>query len=160
MTAEQQERADLLGSISRVDDHTQFSRVIVRATLIEKILEILLDSRMTAISKKLREEIFEGKNAPLGTLSAKIDISCALGLITPEQRTTLNNIRKVRNAFAHADTFIYFGHETFESHKYVKGNPAGKSEQEFIRLMDDFVKEITPSLQTLQLVRAIKSRRK
>ena len=160
MTAEQQGRAEFLGSIFRVDDHTQFSRVIVRTTFIEKILEMLLEGRMSDISKKLREDIFEGKNAPLGTLSAKIDISCALGLITPAQRSALNNIRKVRNAFAHAETMIHFGHEDFQSHKYVKGNPAGKSEDDFIITVNDFVKEITPSLETSALVRALRSHAK
>lgn len=156
MTTEEQDRPSFFASLLNVKDHTQFSRVIVRTTLVEKILEMLLEGRMGSnLSNKLREDIFQGKNAPLATLSAKIDLSCAFGLITSEQRTTLNNIRKVRNTFAHADEQIYFGHEAFSSHKNVRGNPLGKSEEAFIAAFNEFIEQIKPQLATATLANAI-----
>lgn len=160
MAQEQQDRPSFLASLLNAGDHTQFSRVIVRTTLVEKILEMLLEGRMAEnLSNKLREDIFEGKNAPLGTLSAKIDLACAFGLITTEQRTTLNNIRKVPNTFAHAGVIIHFSHEEFKSHKSIRGNPLGVSEEAFTAAVRDFVQEVTPQLENITLVKAIRAHR-
>ncbi len=40
-------------------------------------------------------------NAPLGTLSARIEACFALGLITEHEHHDLNQLRKIRNDFAH-----------------------------------------------------------
>jgi mannitol operon repressor len=46
--------------------------------------------------------LLDGANAPLGTFSARIDASHALGLITDHEEHELHLIRKVRNEFAHS----------------------------------------------------------
>ncbi len=53
------------------------------------------------------EELFKG-SAPLSTLSARIDMAFALGIITEEIRKNLNYIRKIRNIFAHHPTITSF----------------------------------------------------
>ncbi len=45
--------------------------------------------------------LLDGFNAPLGTFSSRIKAAVALGLITPEQFSDLENLRKIRNKFSH-----------------------------------------------------------
>ena len=47
------------------------------------------------------KSLFEG-NGPFSTLSSKIDVAYALGLLSSEERRELHLLRKIRNEFAHA----------------------------------------------------------
>jgi DNA-binding MltR family transcriptional regulator len=53
------------------------------------------------IPSEAAKQLLEGFNAPLGTFSARIKASLALGLITKEQYADLEHLRKIRNEFAH-----------------------------------------------------------
>ena len=46
-------------------------------------------------------ELLEGGNAPLGTFSARINACYFLGLISDDEHHDLNQMRRIRNAFAH-----------------------------------------------------------
>lgn len=46
-------------------------------------------------------QLLDGFNAPLGTLSARIKAAHALGLLTDDQFSDLENLRKIRNEFSH-----------------------------------------------------------
>src|SRR5262249_26991661 len=48
-----------------------------------------------------REALFDRMNAPLSSLSAKIEIAYAAGAISEEARVGLHFVRSVRNKFAH-----------------------------------------------------------
>lgn len=50
---------------------------------------------------KNAEDLVEGFNAPLGTLSARIKGAYAVGLLSVQQFEDLERIRKIRNEFAH-----------------------------------------------------------
>lgn len=50
---------------------------------------------------KTSEQLVEGFNAPLGTFSARIKICHSLGLITEKQYKDLEQIRNIRNCYAH-----------------------------------------------------------
>ncbi len=47
------------------------------------------------------DSLLTGFNAPLGTLSARLKMAFALGLINQNQYDDLDRLRKIRNAFAH-----------------------------------------------------------
>lgn len=47
------------------------------------------------------QQLLTGFNAPLGTFSARIKATYALGLITKDQFTDLEHLRKIRNSFSH-----------------------------------------------------------
>lgn len=133
---------NLLASILKRGDDAQFGRVLIRASFLEKMLTHLLDGYMVYLSGNLRQDLFDGKNAPLSTLSAKIDLCCALGLISVEQRTVLHHARKIRNVFAHADSHIHFDDDSFQQDRSLKGNPLKVSEEAFMSKTLELAEEI------------------
>ena len=50
---------------------------------------------------EVAEPLVMGVNAALATFSSRIDIAYALGIIDPDARGDLDNIRRIRNKFAH-----------------------------------------------------------
>jgi hypothetical protein len=74
---------------------------IVCASILDNHLEELLKCRLTPNSSS-KDTLFDDSNAPLGTFSVRIDLSCRLGLISPRLARDLHLIRKVRNDFAHS----------------------------------------------------------
>ncbi|MGN6260294.1 MAG: MltR family transcriptional regulator [Ralstonia sp.] len=61
-------------------------------------------------------QLLEGFNAPLGTFSSRIKAAHALGLITKEQFSDLEHLRKIRNEFAHSWQPIDFSHPKIAGH--------------------------------------------
>lgn len=84
---------------------------LVGASLIERSLTILLLSKMKPLSKSEVEDLFYSRTALLQTFAAKSDLGHVLGAITPAEKSILDNIRRIRNAFAHALAAITFDHE-------------------------------------------------
>lgn len=84
--------------------------VLVRTSVLDANLEILIQLRMPNLSNRLREKLFEGYG-PVATFSAKIDIAYAFGIIDQDTRQTLNALREIRNAFAHNTAGVHFGHQ-------------------------------------------------
>jgi len=74
--------------------------VILAATLLDAALETLLKACLSP-SISGTDSLFDGSNAPLGTFSARIDLSYRLGLISPQLTRDLHLIRRIRNDFAH-----------------------------------------------------------
>lgn len=84
--------------------------MLVRTSVLDANLEILIQLRMPNLSNRLREKLFEGYG-PVATFSAKIDIAYAFDIIDQDTRQTLNALRVIRNAFAHNKAGVHFGHE-------------------------------------------------
>jgi mannitol operon repressor len=78
---------------------TDRGAALVGAALIDSRLERLLSSHL--IESKAATELLGAGDAPLGSLSSRIKISFALGLITELEYQEADLIRKVRNEFAH-----------------------------------------------------------
>lgn len=57
------------------------------------------------------KQLFDGLGAPLTSFYSKIVIAQALGIIRSGQKTDLDTIRNVRNAFAHSPLYISFRDE-------------------------------------------------
>jgi len=74
--------------------------VLSLAAFAEDALGSLLKAFM--LPSDATASLLEGFNAPLGTLSARIKACYSLGLITKDQFSDLECLRKVRNDFAHA----------------------------------------------------------
>ncbi|QRM45353.1 hypothetical protein [Rhizobium sp. BG4] len=138
-------------------DYSHAAKVLMVATLLERVLEQILQAQMPNLSGKLKEKIFSGYG-PFSTFSAKIDVSQALGLITAEEAKDLNDIRGVRNFFAHSDELLHFGHEAFDSPK-IKNNPLKRSEAMFFAAAANLVATIKPRLETAALIGAIAARK-
>jgi len=79
---------------------------ILIGTYVENSLQSALE-RWLHISDKKRRALF-GSNAPIGTFSNKIRIAYAAGIIGNEMYDTLDKIRLIRNAFAHARISVSF----------------------------------------------------
>ena len=77
---------------------------------LENLLRLAFRRDPAAIRHAI-DPLFSGY-APLSTMSARIDLSFALGLITPELRRRLGIVRRLRNTFAHASGPIAFDDPT------------------------------------------------
>ena len=64
------------------------------------LAEILADN-LKDLDKDQSKAIFEEESGALASLSRKINMAHALGLISKELRVVLHALRKVRNSFAH-----------------------------------------------------------
>jgi hypothetical protein len=73
---------------------------IIGGSFVEYYLERLLIARMRSLSKKRREDLFDGFG-PLAGFSSKIEIAFALNLIGELARSDLQTIKSVRDKFAH-----------------------------------------------------------
>ncbi len=79
------------------------------ASFIDSKLEDLLRA-MFVNTPKLADGFF-GKSGPLGTFSARIDMSYLLGFIGPKIHRDLHLIRKIRNIFGHDYNLLSFNND-------------------------------------------------
>lgn len=79
---------------------TDRGAALVGAALIDQKLADTLHSFF--VVGKTAGELLDGGTAPLGTFSARIKVTYALGLIDSFELTECDLIRKVRNEFAHS----------------------------------------------------------
>jgi DNA-binding MltR family transcriptional regulator len=99
-----------LGEVFRLlaYDMDDRSAAIIKAADVEMALEGALAHRMVIDNEVDLKEVFVGESAPLGSLSAKIKVGYAFGLLRDNTRAELNRIRAIRNVFAHARRPIQF----------------------------------------------------
>ena len=94
MSFDQEQVRGIMTSVSHEPDR---SSAILALAAIDVALEELLKAFLI---ENTPESIFKG-NSPLATLSARIDMSFSMGLISPNEKRDLHLMRKVRNKFAH-----------------------------------------------------------
>lgn len=85
--------------LSYFQSETDRGAALVGAAMIDSKLERILDTCL--LNNKAKKDLLCGSNAPIGTLSAKINLCSALGFITTKEYEEINLIRKIRNEFAH-----------------------------------------------------------
>ena len=78
---------------------------ILGGAYLDDQLRDLLEAHFVHDEKRI-PGLLNGPNAPLGTMSARIDLAYALGLLSLKECQDLGLIRKIRNTFAHG----VFGH--------------------------------------------------
>lgn len=155
MTKETSEPVSELAKLFTLTDQTQYSRVIVQTTIIERMLERLLKSKMTNGNSDLKSKMFSGYG-PLASLSAKVDICYAFGILDKPTWVKLHHMRAVRNAFAHSDDIIDFSHSSFRSKEKIKDNPLAVNENAFFVGAAEIFQHLSPQLETAFLVDAIR----
>jgi mannitol operon repressor len=72
---------------------------LVLSSFLEEVIKRLLLAIMVASTPE--KDFTEGPSAPISTFSSRIKMAHALGLVTDDERSDLNIIRELRNAFAH-----------------------------------------------------------
>ena len=80
---------------------------LVAAAYLENELTELLSCFFVKQGKSATDALFDF-NGPVGTFSAKIKLSYALGLLPNEINNALNIVRKIRNEFAHLQEPLNF----------------------------------------------------
>lgn len=87
------------------------SVALMAAAFVEHALLELIKTKLIILNEEEGNALFFDKGATLGTFADRIDIACAMGLISKDQQFHLNIIRRIRNVFAHAIKDIHFDHQ-------------------------------------------------
>jgi mannitol operon repressor len=103
-------KEDLDAILAEMRNPSDRACALILSSLLDSALVALLSTRMTEITETERRTLFYGESAFLGSLSAKIRLSYALGLISSAQYDDLKVIKDVRNVFAHSTKQIEFSH--------------------------------------------------
>jgi mannitol operon repressor len=111
MRAEDQQ--DFSRFISELQQETDRGLALVGAALLDDKLANTL--RSFFCEGKSAEALLKEGDAPLGTLSSRIELCFALGLIDEFEYQEINLIRKVRNEFAHSKHGTTFQTEKIRS---------------------------------------------
>jgi hypothetical protein len=87
-----------------------YAAAMIAAALMDTMLRYLITAHLIPMGSDREEKIFGDQFGVLKSLSAKIEMSYAMGLIGPETRGVLEIVRKIRNFFAH-----YTSHAKFDA---------------------------------------------
>lgn len=91
---------DLAAFTQELQRETDRGLPLVAAALID---ELLADSlRNFFVQDRSADKLLDGATAPMGALSARLQLCHALGLIDDYEKSEIELIRKIRNRFAHA----------------------------------------------------------
>jgi DNA-binding MltR family transcriptional regulator len=80
---------------------------IMCAEILAQMLESVIITHFVTLDSEERNQLFDN-NGQLSSFAAKINIGYALGIYGAEAKNDLNQIRDIRNAFAHTKTHIDF----------------------------------------------------
>ncbi|MFT5592783.1 MAG: mannitol operon repressor [Oceanicoccus sp.] len=100
---------DLASFVKELQSETDRGLPLVGAALIDEKLSKTLESYF--IKSKATKKLLSDANAPLGALSARIELTYALGLIDQFEYQEIGLIRKIRNEFAHVRHGLSFEDE-------------------------------------------------
>jgi DNA-binding MltR family transcriptional regulator len=89
---------DLLGQ--EIRNGSSRAAIILAVAAVDDFLRIAIVMNMIGLSRTDEERIFGG-NGPLASFSSRVLIGYATGLISRKLRTDLDNLRQIRNAYAH-----------------------------------------------------------
>lgn len=91
---------EIQAAVKEIREQTDRGSVIVGAAMVEEMLAVVLQSRMTEMNRTHYDAFF-GFNGPGGSLSNKIELLYGLGLCNESFYGLLHKIRSIRNQFAH-----------------------------------------------------------
>jgi hypothetical protein len=91
---------DFAAILHEMDNSDNRTCAIVAAALIENNLAMAISARLRILEAKEQKKLFEDRGV-LSTFSAKIDIGFALNIYSGIVRHDLDQIRSIRNRFAH-----------------------------------------------------------
>jgi DNA-binding MltR family transcriptional regulator len=90
-------------------DNDRACALVSTAALDHMLMQIIL-SKFIDLTPDARDSLFYNRGA-LSNFSSKIEISFALGLIDAREKSDLDHIRRIRNAFAHSPLSLSFSEE-------------------------------------------------
>ncbi|MDX2210776.1 MAG: hypothetical protein SFV20_10515 [Sphingopyxis sp.] len=90
---------DFIPFLAVLNEESDRGRALVAASFLENQLQDIISAYL--VRGTAQRQLLEGFNAPIGSLSTKIVLASALGLISDGERRECDLIRKVRNKFAH-----------------------------------------------------------
>jgi mannitol operon repressor len=90
---------DFVPYLEELNRESPRGKVLVSTGYLEQMLEEILRAFMLEV--KTVDDLFEGGNAPLGTFSSREKMCHALGLISDNEFHDIDQIRRIRNHFAH-----------------------------------------------------------
>jgi mannitol operon repressor len=90
---------EFMAFLEQLKAESERGEVLISAAMIDDLLMRTVAAFL--IEGASANRLLSGFNAPLGTLSARIEMAAALGLISDDEHHDANIIRKVRNEFAH-----------------------------------------------------------
>lgn len=112
------EREDIFSDLNRLNSMIsgldERALVLSLAAFAEDALRDLIEAFL--MKGASAEKLLDGFNAPLGTLSARLRMADALGLLTPHQTNDLERLRKIRNEFAQNWLPVSFADQKIASH--------------------------------------------
>ena len=92
------EDASVDAFLSEFQDETDRAAAVLGPAMLDQLLKELIDASLVSddLAKKLT-----GKMMPVGTFSARITLSQAMGLISASEAKDFHRMREIRNSFAH-----------------------------------------------------------
>ena len=93
---------EFMAFLDHLQQESERGQVLISASMLDDLLMKTLQAFL--IKGRSAERLLTGFNAPLGTFSARIEASHAMGLISDEEHHDATVIRKIRNEFAHTLT--------------------------------------------------------
>jgi mannitol operon repressor len=90
---------DFVPYVEELNKESSRGKVLVSTGYLEQMLEEILRAFMLEV--KTVDDLFEGGNAPLGTFSSRAKMCHALGPISDDEFHDIDQIRRIRNHFAH-----------------------------------------------------------
>lgn len=105
---------DLAVFMKELQSETDRGLPLVAAALIDDLLSETL--RGFFIENGSADKVLKGASAPVGTMSARLSLCHALGLVDDFERFEIELIRKVRNRFAHAKHGLSFGDASIQGY--------------------------------------------
>ena len=94
--------------VAEIEKANSRAAVLVLCAFLDNILERAIALNFIPLNREKRDSLFRDKGAPLSPFSAKILLAHAIGILDNEQRSQLDRIRSIRNAFAHSARTIDF----------------------------------------------------
>jgi len=90
---------DLYRFLAELQAETDRGLALVAASVLDDKLRAILASIL--VENSAAQRLIDSGNAPLGTMSARVDACHALGLIDDFEHAEITLVRRVRNEFAH-----------------------------------------------------------
>ena len=116
---------DLAVFMKELQSETDRGLPLVAAALIDDLLSETL--RSFFIENGSADKILKGASAPIGTMSARLNLCHALGFIDDYEKSEIELIRKIRNRFAHAKHGLSFGDASIQGYcsSFISSMPGG-----------------------------------
>lgn len=111
---------DFLPFIQNFLKESDRGAVLIGLGFIENLLGQILSEYLLDVNDK--KELFEGFNAPLGSLSARALTAFSMGLIDEVEYNEINTLKKIRNHFAHDYKESFSDSKTVSHSKNLKGS--------------------------------------